>query len=443
MPGRPADLNDPFSGTPYRVRRRLGAGGMGEVFEVEHDVVGRLLVAKILRLELSNDPGTVDRMRVEAQALARLDHPNIVSVSDFRTTEDGRPFFVMERLEGSTVGQEFRRRGAFAVQEAISIVRQVLNALSAAHGLGLVHRDIKLDNVFLHSDPRGGRVVKVLDFGVAKIIGGQGRAPAPPALPTAEGVIVGTPRYVSPEQVRGKGVDQRADIYGAGLMLYLLVAGRGPFDHVEGRKDLLLAHLSEEPEPPSKYAKQAIPSELDAAILRAIRKSPDDRYQSADRFEAALASIASRRAAPIGWLRTELSPSPGPARATVPTDTVRTGAPEFLETTNDLRDARVPTPTEVVSAPEPARTPEISTRTAQGEPAPEAPAPTPMAQEPPRRAEGLPHVALVAGVAAAMTTSLTGVLFIEAPSGGAVAGLVAASLVAASIAVVGATRIAR
>jgi serine/threonine-protein kinase len=304
---------DPFRGTPYRVTRQLGAGGMGEVYEVEHEIVGRIMVAKVLRLELAQDAGTADRMRVEAQALAALSHPNIVNVTDLSRTADGRPFYVMERLEGCTLGEDFRRRRQYSVEEAIDVTRQILAGLEAAHQLGLVHRDIKMDNVFLQRATTGERVVKLLDFGVAKVLADRSaRAPAPPSLPTADGAVVGTPRYLSPEQVLGRGVDHRADIYATGLVLYALVCGRGPFEHVEGQAGFLRAHLEDEPAAPSDVAGQPLPHELDAAILRAIRKSPADRFQSAADFAAALASIASRRARPIGWLETTPSEPPRP-----------------------------------------------------------------------------------------------------------------------------------
>ena len=420
---------DPFTGTPYRARRRIGAGGMGEVYEVEHEIVGKLMVAKVLRAELSKDAATVDRMRVEAQALARLDHPNIVSVSDFRTTADGRPFFIMERLDGCTVGQRLRSRGPFSVEEAIAIVRQVLGALSAAHGLGLVHRDIKLDNVFLHRTQSGERVVKVLDFGVAKVLGGhQGRGPAPPSLPTEEGVIVGTPKYVSPEQVRGKGVDQRADIYGAGLMLYTLIAGRGPFDHLSGHKDLFIAHLSEEPQPPSGHSEQPVPHELDAAILRALAKSPADRFQTAAAFSAALESIAEKRSAPIGWLETEPSPAPRATRA-IASATVRTGVPAFEDRVEVRPSSSAVVPREAPERPSP-RQGEISTRTT-----PALPEVAPRPPGPPVPAEArTSNTAYVAAIATAVVASSIGVLVVPSPSALALLGVFAVSVGAAALA---------
>jgi eukaryotic-like serine/threonine-protein kinase len=294
--------DDPLHGTSYRTLRPLGEGGMGEVYEVQHVALGKLMVAKILRQSLANDQGLADRVRVEAQALAALSHENIVEVVHFDWTRDGRPYFIMEKLNGRTVGDELRARSWLPVPEAIGIVRDALGGLEAAHQAGLVHRDIKLDNLFLHT--RGDRrVVKVLDFGIAKVLAGARRGPAPPQLPTADGAIVGTPRYVSPEQVLGKPVDGRADVYSIGLVLYTLIAGRGPFDGVRG-VDLYDAHVRIEPEPPSRYASQTIPAELDAVILRALRKNPDERFQSAAELGQALERIARALASPVGYLAT-------------------------------------------------------------------------------------------------------------------------------------------
>ncbi|MCB9579019.1 MAG: serine/threonine protein kinase [Polyangiaceae bacterium] len=305
---------DPFDGTPYRGIGVLGQGGMGEVWEVEHEGVGTTLVAKVLLAQFAGDPGAVDRVRVEAQALAKLDHPNIVKVSDFRRTQDGRPFFVMERLDGRTAREALRAEGAFPPREAVALIRSVLSALQAAHALGLVHRDIKLDNVFLHQPPRGDIVVKVLDFGVAKVLSDRG--PAPPVLPTAEGAVVGTPRYLSPEQVRGKNVDHRADIYGTGVLLYTLLCGHGPFNDVKRLEDLYEAQLTRVPDPPSTRAPNSLPPGLDAIVLRALEKNPDARFQSAKDFDAALSAVEKRWKDPVGFLPTEKSPAESAARST-------------------------------------------------------------------------------------------------------------------------------
>jgi serine/threonine-protein kinase len=175
-----------------------------------------------------------------------------------------------------------------------------------------VHRDVKLDNLFLcDPDARGRRAVKVLDFGIAKVIAPPhaGSAPAPSRYPTGEGVLVGTPRYLSPEQARGEPVDARADVYAAGLVLYALLAGRGPFEH-RALLDLLRAHASEVPDPPSRHAPGPIPAALDRAVMTALEKDPDRRFPGASAFAERLAAIAGELArgaeAPRGrWLTTE------------------------------------------------------------------------------------------------------------------------------------------
>ncbi|MBI3204401.1 MAG: protein kinase [Myxococcales bacterium] len=417
---------DPFEGTQYRVTRRLGAGGMGEVFEVEHTMVGRLMVAKVLRRELAAEPSTVDRMRVEAQALAALSHRNIVGVTDYARTADGRPFYVMERLEGCTLGEDFRKRGAYPVDEAIDVIGQMLAGLEAAHRLGLVHRDIKMDNVFLQFLPSGARVVKLLDFGVAKVLGDRSaRAPAPPSLPTAEGAIVGTPRFLSPEQVRGsRQLDHRADIYSTGLVLYALVCGRGPFDHVEHQSDFYRAHLVDEPPAPSEVARQSVPHDLEAAILRALRKNPDDRFQSAADFAFALASIARRRHARVGWLETTPSdppnapPSAGPPVATPLVATPPAASPPVASPPVASPPVALPPVASPMPA-SPAAPDAIPTRTAVpvAEPSPVGQAPVPSAVarpvagppelgSPDRRAARRPLPALSYGAAAGVAVAV-------------------------------------
>ncbi|WP_438027113.1 serine/threonine-protein kinase [Sorangium sp. So ce233] len=188
--------------------------------------------------------------------------------------------------------------------EAIDVVRQVLAGLSAAHRAGLVHRDVKLDNVFLCAPgaaaPGGGRVAKLLDFGVAKVLDGgaaAGAARSPslfgPAYPTEAGLLVGTPRTASPEQARCHPVDARADVYAVGLLMYTLVVGHGPFAHLDDALALLRAHALEAPVPPSRYAAQPIPPALDRAVLKALAKRPEERFESAEAFAEELGRIAA------------------------------------------------------------------------------------------------------------------------------------------------------
>ncbi|WP_434043228.1 MULTISPECIES: serine/threonine-protein kinase [Sorangium] len=283
-------------GTPYRPVRWLGRGGMGEVIEAAHVGLDKPVVVKLLHRDLNREPRLVERMRVEAQSLARLAHPNLVTVTDFGRTAEGRTFLVMERLLGRTMREELAARGALPALEALDLVTQTLAGLAAAHGAGIVHRDVKLENLFVcDADAQGRRVVKVLDFGIAKVVapGGDGRAPAPSLYQTEEGVLVGTPRYLSPEQACGLAVDARTDVYAAGVVLYTLLAGRGPFEHVRPVHELVRAHASEVPAPPSWHAPWPVPPELDRAVMRALEKRPELRFPDAPAFAAELSRIAA------------------------------------------------------------------------------------------------------------------------------------------------------
>jgi eukaryotic-like serine/threonine-protein kinase len=298
---------DPLHGLPYRALRRLGGGGMGEVFLAQHRQLGRLCVAKILHARLAGDARLADRIRLEAQALGRLNHPHIVSIIGAGKTFDERPFIVMEHLRGETLADELLVRGQLPVVEALNYTCQLLRALGAAHALGIVHRDIKPENLFLCDSSGHGRTLKVLDFGIARVMpDASADAPQPLAVPTDTGLVVGTPRYVSPEGAAARRVDHRADLYAAALVLYIAVAGRGPFDHIRSEAMLLSAHAGQVPEPPSRFAKEPIPPELDRVLLRALRKNPEERYQSADALREDLEQISEFLQSTPGWLDTSV-----------------------------------------------------------------------------------------------------------------------------------------
>jgi serine/threonine-protein kinase len=302
---------------------------MGEVYLVEHRELGKRFVAKMLHERYGGDPRLIDRMRVEAEALGCLNHPNIVTVTGFDTTEQGRPFIVMELLRGRTLANELTARRSFPVAEAISYARQVLSALGAAHGAGIVHRDIKPENLFLHDPPGGPRILKVLDFGVARVLpSASGDSPRPLLNPTETGVVIGTPRFLSPEGAVGRRVDARADIYAVGLTLYEMLAGRGPFDHLESDLLVATAHASDQPEAPSRYAERPIPLELDQAVLKALDKNPERRFSSAAEFDRALAEIGNRPDQPM-TPTTQSAPAPKPAapRSPDPAPPARPRAP--------------------------------------------------------------------------------------------------------------------
>jgi eukaryotic-like serine/threonine-protein kinase len=288
-PSGPPPVPDLFAGTPYRVQRRLGRGGMADVFVVLHEELGRELVIKLLHRQLLTEPQQLDRVRVEAHSLAHLSSPHIVQVTDFHVTRDGTPFIVMEYLKGRTLKDELSARGALSLFDALYFADQALAGLAAVHALGIVHRDIKPSNLFL-SESGATITLKLLDFGIARVIPGvSAEAPRPLSVPTSTGTVLGTPRYLSPEAALGKRVDHRADLYSLGLVLYEMVAGRGPFEHL--KHDFLAAHSVAEPAPPSYVAKSPVPRELDAVILRALHKSPDARYQSADEFRREVVRI--------------------------------------------------------------------------------------------------------------------------------------------------------
>jgi len=278
--------------TPYRPIRFLGRGGVGEVYVIEHEFLGRSFALKVLHPRHDGESTFADRMRVEAQVMGRLNHPNVVSVVDFWVASDGRPCVVMELLEGRTLNEELIERRRLPTVEALAIASQALTALGAAHALGVVHRDVKPENLFLHHAAGYGRVLKVLDFGIARVLPeGSSRTPARSAISTATGAFVGTPRFMSPEAARGERVDARADLFGLGLVLYVMLAGHSPFDAG-----------SAEPEPPSRYAGTSVPPELDALVLRSLEEAPERRFQTAEAFLAAIKPFAGT-----------LGPLPAPA----------------------------------------------------------------------------------------------------------------------------------
>lgn len=299
-------LTDLLAGTKYRAIALLGEGAQGVVVDAEHVALGKPVVVKVLRQRLAGNKVRVERMRVEAQALARLRSDHLVPVIDLGTLPDGRPYFVMEKVAGRTLHAEGCARGPFAPAEAIDVARQVLAALEVVHRAGLVHRDVKPANVFLcDRDAAGRRLVKLLDLGVAKVVSAGAVVSAP--APTAGNVAIGTPRFLSPEQASGDPVDGRADLYSVGVLLFWMLTGRDPFAHHEGMLEILMAHVTEPPPRVSDFAPFAIPPALEHAIHTALQKLPGQRYASAKDFADALAAVplgeAAARAADKGTIR--------------------------------------------------------------------------------------------------------------------------------------------
>jgi eukaryotic-like serine/threonine-protein kinase len=271
------DLDELARITPsYRVRRPIAVGGMGEVLEVEDVRLGRVAVMKVLREELAGRWEHAARLENEARVLARLSGRRVPTVYELGALEDGRPYFVMERLVGRDLAQ--RARARLPVLEAVRIVTELLSTLEEVHAAGVVHRDLKAENVFMTDD---GRVV-LLDFGLAREVGGDLRM-------TRHGVTLGTPRMMAPERSTNRPGDERSDLYAVGLLLYELCAGRGPFDDAQTLDALQLAHRRRLPKPLCERG-VLVPTRLEAVVSRALAKAPRSRFESAREMQLALES---------------------------------------------------------------------------------------------------------------------------------------------------------
>ncbi len=270
---------DPLRGTPYHVGPRLSSGGMGELFLAHHERLGRTAVVKALQPRHRHRPDFAERLRDEARILASLGAPATPVVFDLGELADGRPFFVMERLEGCDLRAELDRIGIFSVPSAVRLGLKMLSALERVHESGIVHRDIKLENLFLTND--GG--LRILDFGVARREDDRLRR-------TGRGVALGTPRTMAPEQHSSEDPDGRTDLYAAGLVLYEVLTGRGPFDEIapENATAFAYAHRHRVPARPSVAAPQPIPRALEEVILCALEKKPFLRFGSAREMATAL-----------------------------------------------------------------------------------------------------------------------------------------------------------
>ncbi|HVP69568.1 MAG TPA: protein kinase [Anaeromyxobacteraceae bacterium] len=283
-PGRLPFLPESLLGTTldgrYRLSSHLASGGMGAVFRAEHVYMRKDVALKVLRPDLSASPDLAERFRRESEIASSLDHENIVRVSDFGRSPEGYLFLAMELLEGESLYDRLRRTGPMAPDEAVPILVQVCAGLEAAHRRGVVHRDLKPENIFLDASAPGRPVVKILDFGIAKISEPQG------AATTDVGLVVGTPEYLSPEQAFGQEVDARADIYAVGIVAWRMLAGRHPFQADSPRA--LVMKQATEPVPSLAEVRPALAGcpALVAAVARACAKNPADRPRSA----AALAS---------------------------------------------------------------------------------------------------------------------------------------------------------
>src|SRR5437763_6874554 len=274
-------LNTLFDGR-YRILRKLGTGGMANVYLAEDEVLGRRVAIKILNDRHAGDDQFVERFRREAKNAASLSHPNIVSIYD-RGEAEGTYYIAMEYLDGRSLKELIVARGPAPVNVAIDYARQILAAIRFAHRHGIVHRDIKPHNVLVGAEGR----LKVTDFGIARSGASQ---------MTEVGSIIGTAQYLSPEQARGAPVDQTSDLYSVGVVLYELLTGQVPFTG-ETPLEIAMKHLSEVPKPPSELRPE-VPHDLDLVVLRALAKDPADRYPTAEQMDADLERVL--KGMPVG-----------------------------------------------------------------------------------------------------------------------------------------------
>jgi serine/threonine protein kinase len=252
----------------YRIDDKIGQGGMGVVYSATHPMIGKRAAIKVISGELGTDPVLVQRFVQEARSVNQIGHPNIVDVFAFGQLDDGRNYFVMEYLQGESLRGRVTR-SFMSIADAVQILDEVAGALEAAHEKGIVHRDLKPDNVYLASVRGGYIIVKLLDFGIAKLVTDGGIAK------TSTGEMMGTPGYLSPEQARGKNVDYRTDIYALGCMMFEMVTGRTPFMG-ESPMDIVMMHITTPPPRPSTY-KPDLPPLLEQLILEMLEKEPDQR----------------------------------------------------------------------------------------------------------------------------------------------------------------------
>ena len=262
---------------PYTLARRLGVGGMGEVYYASHKLLRRPCAVKIIRGEFARDPGAQAQFEAEVQAAAQLAHPHAVRVYDYGRADDGTFYCVMEYLPGLTLHELVARFNPLPAGRAIFLLRQICSALGAAHAAGLVHRDVKPGNVIVNHSPRQADFATLLDFGLAIDRSAGGANP---------GAVVGTPSYMAPEQAAGAALDHRVDVYAVGAVGYYLTCGRAPFDG--GTMSGVLLAVEFEPPRPLRELAPDVPAEFEAVILKCLAKRPADRYASADELDAEL-----------------------------------------------------------------------------------------------------------------------------------------------------------
>jgi eukaryotic-like serine/threonine-protein kinase len=310
----------------YEILEKIGSGGMATVYRVKHLAFNEERAIKVVSSKLMDDPNFIKRFRTEAIISRKLQHPNAVRVDDLDTTDDGRLFMVMEYVKGQDLRHVLQHSAPLPLDRALHITWQVSSALATAHQQGITHRDIKPDNILLVWQPSGKDLVKVLDFGIAKVkegtmdVGGGYTA-------TQTGIVVGTPQYISPEQAMGRGgeqIDGRADLYSLGIVIYEMLTAKLPFES-DTAMGLLLHHLQTTPTPPHLMRPDLnIPPAISMVLMKALEKDPAKRFQNANEMLDALAAAKKQAAAQTGVATRAITPTGMAAAATPAPDTMAT-----------------------------------------------------------------------------------------------------------------------
>ena len=274
----------------YHVVKKLGAGGMGQVYLAEHVKMGRRSAIKVMNPSMVHDPDAVARFNREASNASRITHPNVCAIYDFGETADGVIYLAMEFIEGESLTALIERDGALVVPRAADIFLQVAEALQAAHDLGIAHRDLKPDNIMLVRGRDGRDVVKVVDFGIAKAISGDEAG----QKVTKTGLVVGTPEFMSPEQLSGDKVDGRSDLYSLALVLYQMLTGKLPFQ-AESAQEIMVKRLTDEPAPLTVTRPDlTFPNGLQQTFDTALARMPAERYQQVSKYATDVAAVTGR-----------------------------------------------------------------------------------------------------------------------------------------------------
>jgi len=335
---------DPYLGTVlnkrFEVLEKLGEGGFGAVYKGKQTGTGREVALKLLHPEMTRDDKVLARFRREGEVLCQLRDAHTITTYDFDQTENGTLFIAMELLGGRSLHDVFQSEAPLVWHRMLRLVSQMCSSLNEAHSLGIVHRDLKPENIYLESRPGHREYVKILDFGIAKVVRGDGSGDSSKQLAqlTATGQTLGTLEYMSPEQLMGKQLDGRSDVYAVGVLCYEMMTGQLPFPDAVGPAAQIAAQLKKTPPMPSSVRpEQEIPDEVDEIVLKCLGKRPDDRYASIGELKVVCDDLLER------YDRGELGGSTTPPTENTPAP-VETKAPQPPRAASEASERTKPTP---------------------------------------------------------------------------------------------------